>query len=73
MSGPRRHRPTALHLGRPAAMVSALSRRRPRADAVRTGSGDGPLRPQNADEPAAQRALEAARSLLGAASGRQKD
>ena len=70
MSGPRRHRPTALHLGRPASRLASLRRRRPRAEGVRTGSGEGPLTPLAAADPAAQRALSAARRLVeGAADG----
>ena len=71
MSGPRRHRPTSLHLSRPTALVAALRRKQPRSDGVRTGSGDGPLAPLDRSDPAAQRAIEAARKLLDAANRRQ--
>lgn len=67
MSGPRRHRPTGLHLGRPASLVAALSRRRGRPEGVRVGDGTGPMRPLEASDPAAQRALEAGRTAVEAA------
>lgn len=73
MSGPRRHRPTSLHLGRPTSLIASVARRHKRAAGVRTGSGEGPLTPRNATDPAAQRAIEAARKLLEAAPERQKD
>jgi hypothetical protein len=72
MSGPRRHRPTSLHLGRSTGLVVAMRRRR-RRDGVRTGDGSGELRPLAADDPAALRAIEAARRLVDAAPGRQID
>jgi hypothetical protein len=67
MSGPRRHRPTGLHLRRPAAMVAAVSRRRRRRKGVRAGDGDAPPRPLSAGDPAAARAMDAARRLVDAA------
>jgi hypothetical protein len=67
MSGPRRHRPTGLHLRRPTAMVAAVSRRRRRQQGVRTGDGNGPPRPLPAGDPAAERAMDAARRLVEAA------
>lgn len=71
MSGPRRHRPTSLHRARPTALVAAVHRRRRAEPGVRVGDGTGPMRPLGADDPASQRAMEAARKLLGAASGGQ--
>lgn len=68
MSGPRRHRPTSLHRARPTSLVAAVHRRRRPQTAVRTGDGSGPLRPLPAGDPAAQRAIEAARKLLDAGS-----
>ena len=73
MSGPRRHRPTSLHLGRSTGLVVAMRRGRRRREAVRTGDGSGDLRPLAADDPATDRALEAARRLLDAAPRRQID
>ena len=64
MSGPRRHRPTSLHLGRPTALVAAMRGRRKRADGVRTGSGEGPLTPLDPADPASLRAIQAAKRLL---------
>jgi hypothetical protein len=64
VSGPRRHRPTGLHLARPTSLVAAVHRRHRRGERVRTGAGDGPLRPLGPDDPAAVRAREAARKLL---------
>ena len=73
MSGPRRHRPTSLHVGRPTSLVASLRRRRPRAEGLRTGRGDGPLEPVDAADPAAQRAIEAARKLVdGAGDGQNR-
>jgi hypothetical protein len=71
VSGPRRHRPTSLHRARPTALVAAVHRRRRHESGVRVGDGSGPLRPLEAGDPAEQRAVEAARRLLDAASGRQ--
>ena len=68
MSGPRRHRPTSLHRARPTSLVAAVHRRRRHPEGVRVGDGTGPMRPLEAQDPAAQRAIEAARKLLDAGS-----
>ena len=73
MSGPRRHRPTSLHLSRPTALVASVHRRRRRDGGVRVGDGSGRMRPLAAEDPAAQRAAEAARRLLDAAARSQNE
>jgi hypothetical protein len=73
VSGPRRHRPTSLHLARPAALVGAVARKHRRPEGVRTGDGSAPLSPLDPADPASQRAIEAARKLTDAAEKGQND